>query len=160
MRLLHLSTGILAHTSWADCSSCLRFEGCLLQTACFSSFHKCSTGFRSGIIEGHFRIVQCFVLSHSWVFLAVWLAHYPVGGPMTCNWDQAFWHWAAHFTPECLDGLEISLYLHRFKTPCVRCSKAAPEHNLASSMFHSRYSVLSFVCFIFASVNTELTWLA
>uniref|UniRef100_A0A3Q1CNW2 Integrin alpha FG-GAP repeat containing 1 n=1 Tax=Amphiprion ocellaris TaxID=80972 RepID=A0A3Q1CNW2_AMPOC len=25
----------------------------------------------------------------------------------------------------------------RFKTPCARCSKAAPEHNRASSMFHT-----------------------
>lgn len=49
-------------------------EGFLLQTACFSSFHRCSIGFISGPIEGHFKIVQCFVLSHSWVFLAVFWA--------------------------------------------------------------------------------------
>lgn len=30
-----------------------------------------TAGFRSTFIEGHFRIVQCFVLSYSWVFLAV-----------------------------------------------------------------------------------------
>uniref|UniRef100_A0A3Q3BE78 RAD17 checkpoint clamp loader component n=2 Tax=Aplocheiloidei TaxID=45443 RepID=A0A3Q3BE78_KRYMA len=55
----------------SNCSSCLRFEGCLFQTACFSSFQRCSIAFRSELIEGHFRIVQCFPLSHSWVFLAV-----------------------------------------------------------------------------------------
>uniref|UniRef100_A0AAQ5YUB4 G-protein coupled receptors family 1 profile domain-containing protein n=1 Tax=Amphiprion ocellaris TaxID=80972 RepID=A0AAQ5YUB4_AMPOC len=44
----------------------------------------------------------------------------------------------------------------RFQTPCTRCSKAAPEHNRTSSMFHSRDSVLFFICFISASVNIEL----
>lgn len=57
-------------------SSCLRFEGCLLHTACFSSFHRCWVGFKSGLIYGPF-IIQCFVclvLSHSWVFLTVFWA--------------------------------------------------------------------------------------
>ena len=45
--------------------------------------------------------------------------------------------------------LRFHCTLHTFKTPCARCSKAALEHNRASSMFHSRYSVLFFVCFIF-----------
>lgn len=37
--------------------------------------------------------------------------------------------------------------LHRFKTFCAGFSKAAPEHNAASSMFHSRDRVLLLVCF-------------
>lgn len=31
--------------------------------------------------------------------------------------------------------------LHRFKTPCVTCSKASPEHVHASSVFHCRFNV-------------------
>lgn len=83
---------------------------CLLETPCFNSFHRCSTGFWSGLIEGHYRTVQCFVLNHSLVFLAVCvLDHYPVGGPMTSDWDQPLWNWAPHFPPECPDNIEISL---------------------------------------------------
>ena len=129
MRLLHLSTGILAHSSLASCSSCLRFEGCLLQMACFSSFHRCSIRFRSGLIEGHFRVVQCLAISHSWVFLVVCF------GSLSC--------WRTHdlrLSPSFLTQQHISLQnalivlrfhctLHRFTTPCARCSKAAPEHN-------------------------------
>ena len=44
--------------------------------------------------------------------------------------------------------------------PCATCSKAAPEHYRASFMCHSKYGVLFFVCFIIASVNIELMWLA
>lgn len=38
--------------------------------------------------------------------------------------------------------------LHRFKTPCVTCSKASPEHVHASSVFHCRFNVFFFLCFI------------
>lgn len=48
----------LAHLLWANCSSCLRFEGCFLQMACFSSF-RASIDVRSGLIEGHFIIALC-----------------------------------------------------------------------------------------------------
>ncbi len=78
---------------------------------------------------------------------------------MTCNWDQAFWHVGSKFCYQ--NGLELVLsqsWNCRFKTPCARCSKVAPEHNRASSMFHD--SVLFFVCFIFTSVNIELMRLA
>lgn len=32
---------------------------------------RCLIGLRSGLIDSHFKIVHCFPLSHSWVFLAV-----------------------------------------------------------------------------------------
>lgn len=77
-------------------------------------------------------MVQCFSLSHSWVILAVCFESL-----LTCNWDQAFWHWPARFSLESL-VLGFHCTLHRFHALCVRCSKAAPEHYRASSMFQSR----------------------
>lgn len=40
----------------------------------------------------------------------------------------------------------------RFKMPCASFSSAS-AYNQASSMFHSRYAVLFFVCVIAASLN-------
>ncbi|KAL1023476.1 hypothetical protein UPYG_G00041280 [Umbra pygmaea] len=37
----------------------------------FKSRILCSTGFRSGLTDGHFGMVQCFLLIHSWVLLEV-----------------------------------------------------------------------------------------
>lgn len=69
----------------------------------------------SGLMQGHFRIVQWFIYNHSWVLLAVspCLALTVLGccpvGPMTCIWGRAFWHWAACFPPESLDTFDFSL---------------------------------------------------
>lgn len=51
MRLLHLPAGSLTHSSWENRSSCLRFEVFPHRTACFSSFHRGSTGLRSGLFR-------------------------------------------------------------------------------------------------------------
>lgn len=144
VQLLHLSLGIWRHSLWANCSSCLR---CLFITACFSSFHNCSIGFRSGLTEGPLRTVQYCVLAILCFFSRV-LGHDPVGRPVTCDCDQASWYWAAHFTPECLESVMIWWHpgLHRFKTPCARCSTAAPEHNWTFT-FHNKYSLL-FLCML------------
>ncbi len=71
MSSLHLSTGILDHSSFANCSRSFRFEGCLLPTAVLRSLHRCSMGFRSGLIAGHFRTLQRFVCNHFWVLFEV-----------------------------------------------------------------------------------------
>ena len=68
---LHLSTGILDHSSFANCSRSLKFEGCFLATAVLRSFHRCSMGFRSGLIAGRSRMLQCFVSNHFWVLCEV-----------------------------------------------------------------------------------------
>ena len=49
MSFFYLSTGILDHCSFANCSRCLRLEGCLLPTTVLRSLHRCSMGFRSGL---------------------------------------------------------------------------------------------------------------
>lgn len=122
MGLRHLSTGILA-TLLVSRLLCLRFEGCLLQSACFSSFQRCPMGFRSQPMEGHFRIVQCFC---SQPFLGVsscvFWGHYVHDLPLRLSW-------AAHFAPEGLDSREVSLYPAEIQDTCARCSKAAPEHS-------------------------------
>ena len=80
MSFLHLSTDSLGHSSCANCSSSPRFEGCLLPTAVLRFPHRCLMGFRSGLIAGHFRTVQHFVLTHSWVLFEVCL-----GSLSCCN---------------------------------------------------------------------------
>lgn len=99
------SAGILPHSSWANCSRCLRSEGCLLQTPCFSSFLR-SSGCRSGIIEGtteQSSVLPFFGVLAVWFFLIITLLEDP--WPVT-----AFRHQAAHFSTECLSSLGISLY--------------------------------------------------
>uniref|UniRef100_A0A8C4RN15 PLA2c domain-containing protein n=1 Tax=Erpetoichthys calabaricus TaxID=27687 RepID=A0A8C4RN15_ERPCA len=44
------------------------------------SFHRCLLDFKLWLTES-----QCFVLCNSWVLLVECLAHYPVGGSMTCD---------------------------------------------------------------------------
>ena len=154
MRLLHLLTGSLGHSSWANCSSCLRFDGCLLQTASFSSFHRM---FDKIQIRTHRRPLQ-----NNPMFCC-----YPFLGAFSC----VFWviilledPWPATETELSDTGQYVSLQntlivlrfhcaLHRFKAPCARCSKAAPNHNQASSIFHCRYDVIFFESFIFSYVN-------
>lgn len=156
MRPLHLSTGILAHSSWAYCSICFRFEGCLLQMACFSSFHRCSIGFRSGLIEGHLRTVQCFSQPFLSVFGCVFWVVILLEDPWLAT-ETKLSDTRQHISLQnALIVLRFHCGLHRFKTSCARCSKAAPEHNWTSSMFHSRDSVLFLICLIFLSVNIEL----
>lgn len=127
MRFLHLSRYFWPN---ANCSSCLRFEGCLFQL-----LPKTSIRFRSWYIS-HFRVVWCFSDIVGCFYLCV-LVHCPAARPMTCDWDQVFWHWPMHFSLESLYSLDF-ITPHGFKTPCARCSKAAPKHNRASPMFHSR----------------------
>ena len=68
---LHLSFGILDHSSFTNCSRCLRFDGCLLPNVVLRSLHRCSMGFRSGLIAGLFRTLQHFVLNHFCVLVEV-----------------------------------------------------------------------------------------
>ena len=131
MRLLHLLTGSLANSSWANCSSCLKFNGCFLQTASCSSFHRYSIGFREGLIEDHFRTVQCFVL---WV-----LGHFPVGGPMLQNALIVF------IVP-CTNS----------RHPVPGSAKQSLNTTESPPMFHCRYDVLFFESFIFSFVNIWL----
>lgn len=98
----------------ANCFCCLRFEGYLFQTACSSSLHRCSVGLRSGLVEGHFRTLKYLVPCCFELFA---LTYYPVGRSLTCDWAKAFWHLAAHFTPESLESLVSSLYPASFLHP-------------------------------------------
>lgn len=93
---LYLPT-CLAHSAQANCSMCLRFEGCLLQTVCFSYFHRCSIGFRSRLLESHLEYSK--VMVYSWVLL-------------NCEFlgPYSFRHWAVYFTIEFFGISEISLY--------------------------------------------------
>lgn len=98
----------------------------------------------SGLMQGHFRIVQWFIYNHSWVLLAVspCLALTVLGccpvGPMTCIWGRAFWHWAACFPPESLDTFDFSLC-------SAHARKQTQLNNQAYSDFWSRYNVLLLV---------------
>lgn len=66
---------------------------------------RCSTGFISGLREGHFCI----------------LSYYPIGGL-----DDA---------PQCFDSPQISLYSSQIQDTLSQLRQTAPGHNQASSMF-------------------------
>ncbi len=90
MSFLHLSTGILDHSSLANCSGSFRFEGCLLPTAVLRSLHMCSMGFRSGLIAGHIRTLQRFVCNHFWLLFEVCF------GSLSCWKTHDLW-WRCSF---------------------------------------------------------------
>ena len=107
-------------------------------------------GFRSGLVAGHFRTVQHFLLIYSWVLFDLCL------GSLSC--------WKLSDTGLCV-SLQNALIvfwlhcvLHRFKAPSVWGSKATLKHHWASSMFHGRLGALFFEGFIFSSVNIGLVW--
>ena len=52
-KVLHVSTGILAHSSFALVSRSLRLEGFLAITRIFNSLQRFSKGFKSGLWLGH-----------------------------------------------------------------------------------------------------------
>ena len=159
MSFWHLSTGSSAkHSFCANCSSSPRFEGCLLATAVFRSPHRCSMGFRSGIIAGHFSTVQRFVLNHSWVFLKCVWGHCPAQRPMTFDGDQAFWHWVEHCAPKCLGNPLISwCYAHIQGTQCQR-QHSNPTTSLNILHVWLKEGVLFFEGFILFSVNIEMMY--
>ena len=144
MSFLHLSTGILDHSSFANCSRCLRFEGCLLPTAVLRSLHRCSMGFRSGLIAGHFRTLQRFVLNHFCVLFEVCF------GSLSCWKTHDLWQRPSSDTGPYI-ALQNSLVVFRFhdamctvKAFGARRSKATPKHLWTSTMFDRRDRVLFF----------------
>lgn len=81
---------------------------------------------------GHFRTVQCWVQSHSCVFLAVSFESLSCWRTEDLRWDKAFWHWAAHFFPECIDSLEIYLYSAQIQDTWCQTQQSKTK----SSLFH------------------------
>ena len=137
MSFLHLSTGILDHSSFANCSRCLRFEGCLLPTAVLRSLHRCSMGFRSGLIAGHFRTLQRFVLNHFCVLFEVCF------GSLSCWKTHDLWRRPSFLTlgpTLCSKFLVVFRFhdaMHTVKASGARSSKATPKHMWTSTMFFS-----------------------
>lgn len=64
---------------------------------------------------------------------------------MTCNWEQFFWQWAAHFTTE---SFQISLYAQRFKAVCTRRTKAAQSRAGPPPHFTVKAVLFPLVCFM------------
>ena len=114
------------------CSRCLRFEGCLLPTVVLRSPHRCSMGFRSGLIAGHFRTLQHFVLNHFCVLCAL------------------------HCAPKFFGNLQISWC--RAHSQGIRCQKQQRTSTSwwTSTMFDRRDRVLFFEGLILFSVNSTI----
>ncbi|XP_016537311.1 oxysterol-binding protein 2 isoform X2 [Poecilia formosa] len=51
IRMMNDQSGVVTQSSSTNCSSCVRFEGRPLRTPCFSSCHRRSAGFRSGLVS-------------------------------------------------------------------------------------------------------------
>lgn len=63
MHSAHLATGIFAHSSWQNCSSSFKLDGFHWCTAIFKSYHRFSTGWRSGLWLGLSKTFKCFSLN-------------------------------------------------------------------------------------------------
>ncbi len=143
MSFLHLSTGILDHSSFANCSGSFRFEGCLLPTAVLRSLHRCSMGFRSGLIAGHIRTLQRFVCNHFWsVFWVIVLLEDP--WPLMEMQLSDIGHCVA--PQNYLVIIRFHDTVHTVKTFSTRSSKATPKHLWTTPMFDCRDCVLFFFC--------------
>ena len=69
----HVETAIFAYSSLQTISCSVRLDGECPWTAIFTSRHRFSIGFRSGLWMGHSNTWICFDLNHSIVALAVCL---------------------------------------------------------------------------------------
>ncbi len=117
MSFLHLSTGILDHFSFANCSRSFRLKDAFSQLL-FLSFHRCSVD--SDLT--HFRTFQHFVCYHFWVLLKCVSGHCPAGRPMTSGGEAAFWHWVAPQNSLVIIRFHETAYT--VKASSVRSSKA------------------------------------
>ncbi|XP_043082091.1 uncharacterized protein LOC122329689 [Puntigrus tetrazona] len=126
--LLHLSPGILDHFSFTNCSRSLILKGHLFPTAILRFLHRCSMGFRSGLIASHFRTLQRFVAIHFWVLFEVCL------GSLSCWKNQDLGCKNLSDTGPYItiqNPLVILRYhdaLHTVKTPSARGSQTTPKH--------------------------------
>ncbi len=148
---LHISGGILSHSSSQILSKSLRFRGWRLATRTFSSLQRFSMGLRSGDWLGHSRTLMCFFLSHSFVALAVCF------GSLSC--------WNTHPRPifNALAGfnaqaLTVHGPVHRpfdaVQLSCPLSRKTPPKHNVSTSMFDGGDGVLRVIGSIPPPPNT------
>ncbi len=102
MSFLHLSTGILDHSSFANCSRSFGFEGCLLPTAVWdlSSGVLWDSDLDSLLDISELSCALFVTLSEC--FLKCVSSHCPAGRPMTSGGDAAFWHWPLCCAPKIL----------------------------------------------------------
>ncbi len=156
MSFLHLSTGILDHSSFANCSRSFIFEGCLLPTAVLRSLHRCSMRFRSGLIAGHFRTLQCFVCNHFWVLFEVFRVIVLPEDPWPLVETQLSdtGHYVA--PQNSLVIIRFHDTVHTVKASSARSSKATPKHLWTSTMFDCKDCVLFFEGLISFSVNSAM----
>ena len=70
-RILHVSTGILAHSPLAKASRFLMLDGFRAITPFFNSLHRFSNGFKSGLWLGHSKTLTSLFRSHALTNLAV-----------------------------------------------------------------------------------------
>lgn len=108
----------------------LRFDGCLHQTACFISFHRCLLGFRSGPIEGHFSPEFC---SQPFLLLAVCFESLSCWGAHELWLRQSFLTLGSTFHSrmpwECLD----------FIVPCTVSRHPVPDGAKQTLLFESLF---------------------
>ncbi len=133
MSFLHLSTGIL-DSSFANCSRSFRFEGCLLPPAVFRSLHRCSMGFRSGLIAGHFRTLQRFVCNHFWVLFEVCFGSLSCWKTHDLWWRRNFLTLATTLHLKILWYHQISWY--RSHSQGIQCQKQQSNPKTSLNLHH------------------------
>src|SRR4029434_3391020 len=93
---------------------------------------------------GHFRTLQCFVLTISGCFLECAMGHCPAGRPMATDGDPAS-DTGPYIAPKnSLVVLRFPDAMHTVKASGSRSSKAAPKHRSSSTIFACRDCVLFF----------------
>lgn len=158
MSFFHLSTGILDHFP-ANCSRSLRFQGYFFLTAVLIRHHMCTMGFRSELVAGHFRTLQCFVLNHFWVLSEIRLASMP------CQKTHDFWWRRIVLTLSPIFCFKFLWYASDFMMPCTQSRHTGPEaakqpqkNMWLFTMFDHRDCVLFIAGLISFIVNSTMMW--
>ncbi len=132
-------------TSFRDCM--LDEEWC--STCLFRIPHRCSIGFRSGDILGHWITFTLFFFRNTTVALDVCL------GSLSC-WKSARRPRAR--SDGSIFSFSIEQYICEFMMPSMKCTPpdtssthAAPHKDTATTMFHCRHRAFFFVFITFAT---------
>ena len=109
---------------------------------CFEIMPQVCYGIKIWTHLGHFRTLQCFVLTLSGCFLKCAMGHCPAGRPMTTDGDPAS-DTGPYIAPKnSLVVLRFHDAMHTVKALGSRSSKATQKHWSTSTMFDCRDRVL------------------
>ncbi len=141
----HFARPIFFHSSRMTSFRDWMLDGEWCSTRLFRIPHRCSIGFRSGDILGHWITFTLFFFRNPTVALDVCL------GSLSC-WKSA--RRPRAWSDGSIFSFSIEQYICEFMMPSMKCSSptpAAPHKDTTTTMFHCRHHAFFFVFLTFAT---------